>query len=240
MLFHSISITFFFFKFQSNVPQTKTFDIIGGIIEIADQLVKQVQIALDHMSEEAGNTIERIGDQIESFFEAAGQAIENYADQVQQEIESLIADQILPCLVGRSEEIETIRNETHENVAECRSNSIARLQNLVEELEVYVNNTRDEISEIRLSIRTCLDEQDLGEKIKCAVDASRVIRASVGAIFENIRNASQTITSEVYTTATEHYQCVTQAREEGRIKTIQVLNEVRDCIANSTNTTSGN
>lgn len=220
--------------FQSYDTQPRFFDIIGSIIAVIDQIVKQVQASLDNMQQQAGQTIANIAQQIQNFFEESAEAIQKFYNETQAEIESLIGDKILPCLEGKQQKIQGIKNQTILDIQKCNNESQSQLDQLDQDLEVYTNNTNEQIDGIRKSLRLCIEEPDFGEKIKCAVDASRVISNNVGQILENIGNATQLFISRGTAIGRDHRNCTSNARETGKNQTIAVINEIRNCLASNT------
>lgn len=221
---------------QTETPdvQSKSFDIIGGIVSVVDQLANQARNSLDNLISQANQTATEISNNFQDFLAQSGQEFKNFTDNIQNGIETLIGDKILPYLMDIPTEFEKIRNEKSENIEKCMNDSKIRSDSINEEIAVYVNNTSDQIEAMRASVVVCIEEPDFGEKIKCAVDASRVIYSSIGKIFENIANATGTAISSFYSNSNQTLTCISSANEAGRNRTVLLLNQTRDCLANNT------
>jgi hypothetical protein len=196
-------------------------------------LAEQFRDSLDNFIVQANQTANQIANNLQNFLTQSGDEIQNFIDDVQTEIATLIGDKVLPCLIDTGKKLEKIRNDTHDSIEKCVNESRIRSEDINKEIAVYVNNTSDQVELMRASVVACIEETDLGDKIKCAVDASGVFYSSTGNILENIANATRTGISSMYFNANQTHHCISLAKEDCRNRTLVVFNDTTDCLDNT-------
>lgn len=156
---------------QSQIQHQRFFDLISGIASVIGQLIQQARHAIENFRSQI---LQNISDRIrafENYLIDSGNAFENYVQNVQAQIDIMINGKIKPCLSTIPGDIETARQVTRNNIVQCVEAGKLQLSSVSDGVEGYKVGTQQEIQKSQEIIDKCVNEQNFGEKIKCAVDA---------------------------------------------------------------------
>lgn len=213
-------------------------DIASGIIGLVNQLIESVSQAFNSFVVQTTNWIQNELLEIENALASGVIAFNNYIEQVYAELKELIEEQIVPCLEHVPENIEKVREETRIAVEACREDGKMKLSAVRQDMENYRVINQLEVDGMSAYIHSCVDQPNLGDKIKCAVDAARNISASVSVIRENIANTSEIISAKIRSAVQETHECIAAAISDGRAKIHQIFQEAQQCLEAARETSS--
>ncbi|CAO1420836.1 unnamed protein product [Diamesa serratosioi] len=224
-------------ELRSQIQNQRFFDLIGGIASVIGQLIQQTTQAIENFRIQI---LENIAAQIASFeiyLIDTGNAFQNYVENVQAQIDALINGKIKPCLSGIPEDIQVVRQETRDNIEKCVEGGKLQLSSVKQEVEKYKVGTQLEIQKSQEIIDKCVQEQNFGDKIKCAVDAARIVSSAIARIRENISDTIETYRTSIGAILSGTMQCVTYEVQVGEAKMGAILENARQCLEATEETT---
>lgn len=205
-------------------------DIVGGLSSLVGQLIESVKQALRDLVSQTGVWIHK---EIATIQNAIKEGIKGFNDYIKS-VEKLINDTIKPCFEAVPEKVEKIRNATHEGVQNCLQSGLAQLMSIQHDVQDYKEVNQKAVEASYSHIQACFSAPNFGDKVICAVNASRNITATVELLRVNIANLSTTVSEKVKSSATQTHSCVTSKLKEGRQKIEQVISEARECLKQTT------
>lgn len=220
---------------QSDTNQVK---FLNGILAVIDQIIRSIQASLQHLAEQIREWIEN---EVKNIADAIANAINefhNFVDKVREEIAKLIDDQIRPCFEGVPEKLEKIGNDTRSGVEICRENGREKFSVIQKEINEYRDTNTKLFEAARDYVASCFNQANIGDAIKCGVDAARNVTDAVNAIRENNKIIHDIYDTKVREIAEETRNCIRQEIAIGREKVNSVFKEVGQCIEDARNSKS--
>ncbi|CAO1439885.1 unnamed protein product [Diamesa hyperborea] len=215
---------------QSQIENQRFFDLISGITSVIGQLIEQARQTIENFRIQIlQNISDRLG-AFEIYLIDSGNAFQNYVLNIQAQIDILINGKIKPCLSSIPEDIGTARQITRNNIQQCVDGGKLQLSHVKEGVESYRVGTQQEIQKSQEIIDRCVKEQNIGEKIKCAVDASSVVSSAIARILDNIANTIETYKTNVGAIFSGTTQCVSSRIQEGQLAVVSILEQARECL----------
>lgn len=209
-------------------------DIIGGLSSLTNQLVESVKQALRDLVNQTANWIQNEIYTIDKAIQDGINAFNQYVENVL----TIVNQQIKPCLAGAKEKVESIKEETKQSISTCHQQGLFKLMSIQDDIENYREINNSAIGNAFVFIQSCLNQPNFGEKIKCAVDASRNVSKTVEVLRENISETSHKIAAKIRGAVAETQKCVATAIRNGHQSIEDILDEVRECFT-STESSSG-
>lgn len=133
---------------------------------------------------------------------------------MQAELDALINNQIKPCLEEVPEKIRNATIETAIAIRTCHEDGQSKLSLIQQDIKNYRDTKQSAINGAFAYIQSCSDESDqpdFGDKIKCAIDASRNISSTVKVLQENISSTTEIISSRIRNSLAETREFVATA-----------------------------
>lgn len=214
------------------------FDILSGIGGVINQLVESVNSSLNNLWGQTQTWIQNEISEVENAIANGITAFNQYIAQAQEEMDALINGQVVPCLNGVIERIQLARDETTNAINICHANGRDKLSTISQDIENYQKTKRESIEGMQAFIQFCVNEPSFGDKIKCAVDASRNISSTIGVLRENIANTTTIINAKINQVAQETHECVANELRQGQEKIQVILEDVRQCLEDAGTTTT--
>lgn len=223
-------------RHQVEVENQRIFDIIGEFLAVISQLIATVTKALEDVEMKTEKWIQEEISEIENAIANSIKAFNQYIEQLQAELDALINNQIKPCLEEIPEKIKNATIETAIAIRTCHDQS--KLSLIQQDIKNYRNTKQAAINGALSHIYLCSDQPDFGDKIKCAVDASRNISSTVRVLHENIANTTEIILGQIKSALAESHECVAAALQAGQLKIQKILKEARQCLEDPNTTES--
>lgn len=219
--------------------EAKSFDgVISTLNAMISQLVASVQYAWENVVSQTQSWIQNEINQIEDAIVNGRNAFLQYVQQVEAELDSLINDQVRPCLADVPDKIKTVRNETELAVEQCRETGRSHLAAIEEDVVKYREVNQAAIEGVFAYIQSCANQPNPGDKIKCAVDAARNISSTVEVVRENIANTSKTVSATIRSVILDTHECIACELRIGREKVQEILEEARNCLEEAASSTA--
>lgn len=216
---------------QVAIDNQRFFDILSGISSVINQLIESGKRALDNFCNQTQNLIENEASIIENAYTNGINAFNEYVAQVQAE-----ADQIQPCIEDIPEKIQNVREETRAAIKKCLENGRAQLQSIRDDIDNYRKINHEAIAGVQTFIEECVNRPSFGDKIKCAVDASRNISATVEVFRDNIENTKNIVVQKIREASASTHECIAQQIMNGQTKIKEILEEARQCLDDAKST----
>ena len=156
---------------QNQIQNQRFFDLISGIASVIGQLIQQTRHAIENFRNQI---LQNISDRLvafEIYLIDSGNAFQNYVQNVQTQLDVLINGRIKPCLSSIPEDIQAVNQETRNNLEQCKKVFQIQLSKIQEQVEKYKVGTQQEIQKSQEKIDICVQEQNFGNKIICAIEA---------------------------------------------------------------------
>lgn len=219
---------------QSAVDNERINGVVTGVNALVSQLIESVKYSLSNLKAQTESWIQNEGREVVQSMENGVIAFNQYVQQVQAQLEALINDQLKPCLEGIPEEIRAVHEETRSRIQTCQENGWSQLSLIEEDIENYRNINQEAAEGVVEFIQTCGNLTDVGDKIKCAVDAARNITNTIRVIRENIVNTSTIVSAKIRSAVTETHECISVEQQNGHQKIQAIFEEARQCLEEST------
>lgn len=220
-------------KHQVEVENQRSFDIIDGFLAVVSQLIATVTKALEDVEIKTRNWIQEEIGKIENAVANSINDFNEYIEQVKAELDDLMNNLNL-CFEEVPEKIRNAKNETAIEIKACHEDGLSKLSQIQQDIKNYRDTKQAAINGAISYIQSCSDEPDFGDKIKCAVDASRNISSTVRVLQENIANTTEIISGRIKNALAENHECVTTALQAGQLKIQNILEDTRQCVEDST------
>lgn len=217
---------------------SQKFGILTGIAQLVHQIVEGVKNSLDDFAAQTQDWIQNQISVIEDAIVSSADAFNEYIQEVQRQIDSLVNGQLRPCLDGITEKIENVRQETKAARDNCREEGWSMLLSIQEDVDNYRQVNQELFNGTLHYIAACANQPNIGDAIKCAVDASRNISRSVAIFRENLRETTIVISEKFRTAAAETHECISSANAEGKQRIRDILDEARQCLEDATSSTN--
>lgn len=216
-------------KHQVEVENQRSFDIIGGFLAVVNQLIATMTKALEDVEIKTRNWIQKEIGKIENAVANSINDFNQYIEQVKAELNALM-NNLNPCLEEVPEKIRNAKNETAIEIKACHEDGLSKLSQIQQDIKNYRDTKQAAINGAISYIQSCSDQPDFGDKIKCAVDASRNISSTVRVLQENIASTSEIISGRIRNALAENHECVARALQAGQLKIQVILEEARQCL----------
>lgn len=223
---------------QTASDNERFLDIISGITAVVNQLIESVTIAFNDSAVEMTNLIQSEVLKIQNTLTNSIIAFNQYIEQSLVELDALIQEQIKPCLQNTQENIENVKENTKIAVEACQENGESKLSSIQLDIKAYEETNQRAVDAMSASIQSCVNETNFGDKIKCAVDASRNISSNVQIIRKNIANTTSLVLTEIREAVVETHECIANAIRDGHADVNQILVEARQCLEEATETST--
>jgi Protein of unknown function (DUF725) len=217
---------------QIAIENQRFIDIFGGLSSLISQLIESIKQALRDLVNQTGKWIQNEISTIEKAIADGFNAFNQYIKNVQE----LLNGVIKPCIEEVPEKIKKVKNETITEVQKCQQTGLAKLMALQNDVLEYQKVNQAAVGASYAHIQACFSAPNFGDKVICAVNAARNVSDTVEVLRQNIVNTSATISAKVKAAALETHECVSNKLKEGQQKIEGILNEARECLAQTTTT----
>lgn len=212
----------------------KFIGIVNGLNVIAGQLIESVKNSLGELSVQTQNWIQNVTEEVESFIANSIYTFDQYIEEMQQQIN----EEIEPCLEDACEKIKNVKAEASGTIDACRSEGYLKLSTIREDIENYRQLNQKTFEGMVTFIQSCHEQPSFGDKIKCAVDASRNISSSVTVFQENVHNTTISVGETIRSSAEETHECIWAAVADAKSRIQIIIEEARQCLQDATSTTN--
>lgn len=221
-----------------NANDNASAKFLDGVSSAISQIVQSIQAAIHQVEIQAADLIQQEKENIENSVRNAVAEYQNFVAEVAADFYRVINDEIRPCFNGVPEKLEKVRNETREAIATCRQNGRDQYEELRPEIQSYCNSSRELIQGAREYIRSCFQQQNIGDAIKCGVNAARNVSSTADSVRENNRIVWNIYQTQVRDISKQTRACIANEITIGRSKVRDIFTEVGKCIEEARNSTS--
>lgn len=223
---------------RKEIENERFLDIVLGISSVVNQLIDSVKHDLNNLVAQTSKWIQSEVREIETTLATGIIAFQQYIEQVYTELEVLIDEQIWPCLENIPEGIENVREQTLVAAENCQENGESKLSSIQLDVESYRESNQQSVEGMSAFIQACRNQANLGDQIKCAVDASRNISSSIGVLRENLANTTEIVSAKLESAVRETRECIATASRDGQANIQRLFEEARECLETATETSS--
>ena len=223
---------------QVAIENERFFYLIGGISSMINQLIESVKAALNGLVVQTQTWIQNEIKTIEDIITNGINSFNQYIKDIKAELEVLVNEQLKPCLQEFRENIKAVEEETKREIKNCRDNGWKNLKTIQEDVENYKMIHHEAVQNLADFIDSCKNQPNFGDKIKCAVDASRLISTTIGVLRENIKTTTQIVSEKIKITVFQTRECIAEQLKNGQFLVQEIFEETRRCLKDGSTTTT--
>lgn len=212
---------------QSAVENERAFNILELFNTVISGLVESVKDALIKMRAEMDKLIQK---EILLLAQAVKDGIDNFNQHVQQmrdQLDDLINEQIKPCLEDVRHQVNEVAERTKMEVYACGRKQLSAIQEYINKFQTI---NKESVKTVVKLIHACERVNDIGEKIKCAIDASREISNAIEVIRVNIATTSAEIPVKIDKAVAEYHYCISTKIQNGQQEVQEIFDKARQCL----------
>lgn len=191
-----------------NRKEQQFFDVTSGLSALIGQMIASVQGSLHELTVQTENLIQTAIAEIDSTISSTVEAFGVYIQEVKDQIEKLINEELLPCLDRLLGEIDDAVKEVDAKIRNCRENAIENLSYIQKDVETYKKENQAAFEGTLAFVNECNALLDVGDKIKCIVDASRNITNAVAVFRENLSHFLTVVDERVTKVVADTKDCI--------------------------------
>lgn len=207
-----------------------TLDLTSGLTALIGQMLASVQASLQELVLQTESLIQSALTEIDNTISNLEAAFKVYLQEVKDQIEKLVNEELLPCLEEALSKIDGVLEETTAGIQNCREIAVENLSTIRKDVEYYKQANQATFEGVSSFVDACISLHDLGDKIKCLVDASRNVSSSVAAFRENLTHFLTVVDEKVSQVVVDVKECVNAEVVAAQQAVSEIIEAAEKCV----------